>query len=391
MTTAVRAAVGAGIVTALLGASAAAAPRRTTVFLDFGGGIVGPGTDASLDQAGCVTDPFEFPIFLGSERASELAVAEARRILAPYGVTVVAERPPDHLPYTRVRIGGEAGALGLDPKLNGLACDVDCDDQFHRDAVFMFSDKWVSSAALAELDEDQLAVQVGRISVHEVGHAWGLEHTGGSGSVMARFPSTTEPSFVVGCELLDLDTDSECPSSRARHCAAGQQDAHAELLAMFGPGDPDDSPPHAEIVWPPDGHVVAPGDTVQIEVEVGDDYEGFGWKLEVPQLEWEWVARQADATPPALVIPEGAWTLRLEALDHDRNVGEASVLIEARVPTEAEDESSTPSAACACRTDPRPGLGWWALWMVVAVRGLAFTRRRSSTGGTARPAPRHPA
>jgi hypothetical protein len=353
----------------------AAGPRRTTVFLDFGGGLVGPGDDSSLGQATCVPTEFLYPIFLGSERASEVA---------PFGVRVVGERPPAHLPYTHVRIGGDPTTLGLDPKLNGLACDVDCDDASHRDTVFMFAEKWVASAALAEDDEDQRAAQVGLIAMHEAGHAWGLEHAGASGSVMARFPSTGAPEFLEGCQTLDIDYDaSECPAARERHCPQGEQDAHAELLALFGDGAPDVVAPQAVILWPPDGHVMQPGETLFVAVEVGDDHEGFGWRLEVPELGWEHLGRDGEGTTLELVVPEGRFTLRLEVIDHDRNVSEAEVMVEASWPAaEAETEAPGPTAACACTGAGQGGGGAW--WTVIAV--LVSIRRSGGriTGFSAR-------
>lgn len=362
----------AGTALALLPArSLAAGPRRTTVFLDFGGGPIGPGTDSSLGQATCVPAEFLYPIFLGSERAAEVALEEARRLAAPFGVRVVGERPPAHLPYTHVRVGGDPATLNLDPKLNGLSCDVDCDDASHRDTVFMFAEKWVTSAAPAAAAEDERAVQVGRIAMHEAGHAWGLEHAGATGSVMARFPGAGDATFVGGCLPLDIDGDVECPAARERYCPEGQQDAGAELLALFGDGTPDVVAPHAVILWPLEGHVMQPGETLAVELEVGDDHEGFGWMLEVPELDWEHVGREGEGTTLELVIPEGRFTLRLEVIDHDRNVGEAEVTIEARWPAEAEPELPGPQAACAC-TGAGPGLGgaWWAL--------LVLARRRRS-------------
>ena len=369
---------------ALLSTAAHAAPRRTTVFLDFGGGPIAPGDDSSLGQASCVPTEFVYPIFLGSERASEIALAEARRLAAPFGVRVVAERPPEHLPYTHVRVGGDPATLGLDPKLNGLACDVDCDDASPRDTVFMFAEKWVSSAVLGELGEEERAVQVGRIAMHEAGHAWGLEHAGASGSVMARFPSTGEPAFVDECLALDLDGAVECPQARERHCPEGQQDAHAELLALFGDGTPDVTVPHAAILWPPDGHVMQPGETLAVEVEVGDDHEGFGWMLEVPELGWQHVARDVGDTTLELVVPEGRFTLRLEVLDHDRNVGEAEAVVEARWPVDDEEpEPPGPRAACACTGAGAGGGAWWAVLVPV------IARRRRLTRGRPDPSPRH--
>jgi len=355
--------------------SQAEGSRRTTVFLDFGGGPIGPGGDSSLGQATCVPAEFLYPMFLGSERASKIALAEAQRLAAPFGVRVVAERPPAHLPYTHVRVGGDPASLGLDPKLNGLACDVDCDDASRRDTVFMFAEKWITTAALEELSEDERARQVGWIAMHEAGHAWGLEHAGASGSVMARFPSTVAPEFVPGCLGLDIDHDaSECAAVRERYCPAGQQDAHAELLALFGDGAPDVVPPHAAIRWPPDGHVMQPGETLVVEVEVGDDHEGFGWMLEVPELGWEHVARDSNETTLALVVPEGRFTLRLEVLDHDRNVGEAEATFEARWPDggDEEPEPPGPQAACACTGGQGSAGAWWA-----ALGAVAWGRRRS--------------
>jgi MYXO-CTERM domain-containing protein len=354
----------------------AAGPRRTTVFLDFGGGPVGPGDDSSLGQATCVPQEFVYPIFLGSERAAEIALAEARRVVAPFGVRVVTERPPAHLPYTHVRIGGDPAALSLDPKLNGLSCDVDCDDASHRDTVFMFSEKWVATAVIEALEEEARALQVGRIAMHEAGHAWGLEHAGGSGSVMARFPSVGDAQFVDGCQALDLDHEaSECPAARQRYCPEGQQDARAELLALFGDGEPDMVPPRAAILWPPDGHVMEPGQTLAVEVEVGDDHEGFGWILEVPELGWEHVARDAEDTTLELVVPEGRFTLRLEVLDHDRNAGEAEATFEARWPAQGEPEPPGPRAECACKG---AGQGAASAWWGAIGLALGLRRRRSS-------------
>lgn len=372
---------GLAVACALLGLAspveAVAAPRRTTVFLDFGGGPLGPGDDSSQGQATCVGNEFLFPIFGGSERAADVARDEAQRLVAPYGVRVVTQRPPPHLPYTHVRIGGSPEDLSLDSKLNGLACQVDCDDRSQRDTVFTFADKWLDTAAVAELEEYERAVQVGRISIHEAAHAWGLEHAGASESLMARFPSAGQPQFVVGCQPQDLDGESECPQVRTRYCPPGQQDADAELRALFGDGVPDTVAPTARIQWPPDGHVVEPGATVTVEVEVGDDYEGFGWMLEVPQLDWQHIARDVEQTEVSLVIPAGRWTLRLEAIDHDRNIGEAVVTLEARTPQdEPIDEPLALRSECACRSHDSTVASW--LWLGLWV-GAGRRRRWSAS------------
>ncbi|MEX1366920.1 MAG: hypothetical protein AB1Z98_27585 [Nannocystaceae bacterium] len=361
---------------AVLGASPAAAaePRRTTVFLDFGGGLLSPGQGGG--EASCVTGQFRYPMFLGSQRAAQLALDEARRLLAPYGVRVVGQRPPSPLPFTHVRVGGEPQTLGLDPRLNGLSCEVDCDDQLRPDTVFMFADKWVDRVTLSELEEDQLALQIGRIAIHEAAHAWGLEHTGGSESIMARFPTASVPSFVVGCQPLDLDEAAQCPQVHARTCPEGAQDADAELRALFGDGEPDTTPPQVEIVWPPDGLELRAGDELTVQVTVQDDYPGFGWVLEVPQLDWRHESIEPGEHELSLVVPQGRWTLELAAIDHDRNVGEAAVTFVATVEdAEVEEPVGGSQASCACGQGPGATGGGLA-WLLLL--GLGLTGRRRS-------------
>lgn len=367
--------LGLGLVLAMGGLAdapqpaAAVSARRHTVFLDFGGGELSPGEGP--EQATCVTSEFIYPIFLGSERAASIAVEEAQRLMAPYGVRVVGERPPSPLPFTHVRVGGEPLTLGLDPKLNGLSCDVDCDDQGRSDTVFVFADKWIERAWLPDEDEDYLAVQIGRISIHEAAHAWGLEHTGGSESIMSRFPSAAVPAFVEGCQELDIDGDAECPDVHSRHCSSGWQDAHAELLALFGDGTPDVTPPRAEILWPPDGLTLEPGDVLTVELEVADDHEGLGWLLEVPELDWQVESTEPGAHALELVIPEGRWTLHLVAIDHDRNLGEAEVVITAESAEAPLPPPAEPTAQCACRQTNDSSSSWG-----IALLLIALVRRR---------------
>ena len=242
---------------------------------------------------------------------------------------------------------------------------------------------------------DDRAVQVGRIAMHEAGHAWGLGHAGATGSVMARFPGAGDATFVDGCLPLDIDGEVECPAARERYCPAGQQDASAELMALFGDGAPDVEAPHAAIVWPPAGHVLQPGETLAVELEVGDDHEGFGWLLAVPELEWEHVGREGEGTTLDLVVPEGRLTLRLEVIDHDRNVGEAEVVIEARWPPAAEEDEPDPPgprASCACNGAGQGGREAWLMLAVLALarrrRGVTDSRGSPAASRARRPAPR---
>ena len=55
-------------------------------------------------------------------------------------VRVVDERPPEHLPYTMVMVGGLPQALGLDDGVGGYACVIDCSDAIGRETVLVFGE-----------------------------------------------------------------------------------------------------------------------------------------------------------------------------------------------------------------------------------------------------------
>jgi hypothetical protein len=347
-------------------------PRPHTLFFNFGGGLLSPGEDTAAGEAPCVADPFHFPPFLGEGAVAAAAVAEARRILAPYAVTVTATRPPASLEYTEVWIGGLPELFGLEPTLNGLTCrGVDCGDAFAFDTAFVFADKFAPSAAGDLGDAEDRGIAIGRIAVHEAGHAWGLEHSGGSESIMATFPSgAATQDFVIGCLDLDVPTGSFCPEQRQVACPPGQQDAHAEMRARFGMAGADTTPPTISIVSPLSGESFEPGTEITLEVEARDDTDAVGWSLRAPQVDFGWTAapgvRMRD-----LVLPAGLLTLQVEAIDHAGNRATAEVTIRVRDP---RPPSAPAAASCACRSttsDPGQWPGWgWGL--------LLWARRRPS-------------
>ena len=352
-------------------------PHHATVYLDFEGGMVTPGVDAAEAEGSCVEgEGFIYPGFPGTATQADAIGEMAQELLSEYGVRVVWDSPPPaHLPYARVMMGGRPEDLGLDPSRGGVACVIDCDDTWARDMAFVFAGQ--GNPGNAEL--------LARTAVHEVAHTWGLEHVEGQGNLMSDFSTNEGQTFARTC--VSLSAGNECAEVHERFCPPGEQNSHAELLALFGPNEPDTTPPTVEILSPEDGLHVPPGTELEVEVEVSDDFGGFGWKFAVPELSWEHVATNGE-TSLVLAFPEGAFTIVVEAIDHDRNVAQDSVSVRVDrdedgtgtdTATDTGDDAALgePVASCACGAGVRDsGLSWPLLLMLFAPVRRPSSRRR---------------
>lgn len=353
-------------------ASAEGEPRPVTLYIDFDGGRLHPGDDSAADELSCIDADLDYPGFYGSRTLAGQVTEEVRAILSPYAVRVVDERPPSHLPYTMVMVGGLAEPLGLDPGIGGYACEIDCGDRNERDTVLVF--------AQSVRDSRQLAQTI----VHEAAHSWGLDHVSDSASIMNPTTSGADRTLADGCTPLADVAASNCTDIHAEFCGdAGQQDSVAELIALRGPSEPDLSPPQVEILAPVGDVEVVPGELIELRVEVTDDRPGVGWRYVVPELDW--AERSYEEHDRALRFPEGRYTLRVEATDQAGNEASAQVTVVAGDMLGGGDSdgsggSSEEGAADAedaehdeggCRLGSLPG-SWGRLALVL----LVATRRR---------------
>jgi MYXO-CTERM domain-containing protein len=347
-------------------------PHRATIFLNFFGGPMTPGTNSAKMQSTCLKGgTLEYPGFNGTE-AQALAIIETfQSQLAPYGVRLAYEQaPPPELPYAMVMMGGTPGLLGMQNGVLGVSCSSDCGDRWWRDATFAFT------AAASASQTNTLATT----ALHEAAHAFGLAHIDksfNSGYIMHPYVDQNPRVWAKDCiGYNDATGGINCQSTHDIFCGGGAQNTHAELLAYFGVNGPDTEAPTVSILTPTDGQELPAGTDISIEADITDNFEGVGWKLLIYQD-----GNLIDERPAFVFerkwgfskLPAGTYRFVVQAIDHDRNIGADEVTIFVGNATPPETGSDTDSSG---GTDGTGGTGDTA--GTGGVTGLT-----GGTGGTA--------
>lgn len=300
-------------------------PRKHTLYLNFLGATLVNGADNSAVDKSILARTGEYPAFTGGEQSAVGAAQAVQQDVAPYGIRVVYDpRPRKLLPYTMIMIGGSwTDTLAPEPA-SGYA-PFDCEARGQRHVGYTFADgRWS-------------AIEIANTTSQEAGHAWGLDHTTNCGSVMSYcgfgdkvFSSTCDSLCEGACQG---PNSLGCEATHAKYCAPGQQNEHAELSFLFGTNDPDLVAPTVVIEEPADGTRVDVGSRVDVRAIVDDDYGGVGYAFAV-ERDGETLIEEVVYDKTAYLdddhrlwfflngLPEGDYTIRVEAEDHADHVTE---------------------------------------------------------------------
>jgi len=134
---------------------------------------------------------------------------------------------------------------------------VDCwDETTHSNVTFAFhsaNDGYNTNAQATTVSQ-------------ELAHSFGLEHVDFAADIMNPRFGGGDPSFTDGCA--PLIGPSFCGEQHLEFCPEGQQNSHAELMAIFGPSRGDYAAPMATIAAPFDGQMFTAGTNVTVELSV---------------------------------------------------------------------------------------------------------------------------
>jgi MYXO-CTERM domain-containing protein len=292
----------------------AAAPKQGVIFVNFDGANLSSGWDDSrtnTTQISQLAGPFAA---YGEGPKREAVMQAVRENWAAYNFIVTDTRPASG-DYTMNMTGPTnpfgGGVLGVAP--------LDCEDaQTHNNITFAFH---------SANDQFSATVQATTVS-QEVAHSYGLEHVDEPGDIMNPYNAGGNASFIDACIQIAPGPGGsiQCQAQHAAECGTGtQQNAHRELLTMFGPSTPDTQPPDVQIVSPNDGDVFDEGASFDIQVVATDDTA-----VDYVELFNEGQSMGTDAQEPygwsVSDIPKGVYEMHVLAYDLAGNVGMSNVV-----------------------------------------------------------------
>lgn len=340
-----------------------AQPDPWIIFVNFDGEMLTAGPDSAQDN---VTQIFELagafaPYGDGDKRAAVMQAVVAD--WAAYNMEIVDQRPADgeyvmNMTGPTNPFGG--GVLGIAP--------VDCFNmQTHSNITFAFHSV-----------DDMFSAPVTATTIgQEVAHSFGLEHVDEPNDIMNPVNAGADPSFIDAC--IPIVGGAVCSQQHTDNCPDGlQQNAHQELLALFGPAVVDTEPPVVLITAPLDGQEYEAGASFSVVVSVVDDSPVVS-----AQLFNNGMPVMLDTSEPfgwmINNVSEGEYTLAVIATDEVGNEGMSAAVAITVVPPAGEDTDTDTDGAgqdedaqgCGCRqSGPAAPLG--ALGLLL----LARSRRR---------------
>jgi len=187
------------------------------LFLNFDGPTMSMGTeDAALDRTSVAELTGPMLPYGGDDTDRAALVTAVRERLVDVALWVTDERPTEG-DYSMIVLGDNLSGFGGALEVSPLECG-------HANP------RTVGFAGIHVEDSLSLGDRAGVIA-HGIGHGVGLEHVADESAIMGPYASASA-TFSSGC--LALSSASVCANQHLEFCAAGEEDALAELQAIYG-------------------------------------------------------------------------------------------------------------------------------------------------------------
>jgi uncharacterized protein (TIGR03382 family) len=280
------------------------------IFVNFDGETLTAGMDSAQQNITQIPG-LDGPFAAYGDGDKRTAVVQAVMAdWAAYNMEIVDQRPASgeyvmNMTGPTNPFGG--GVLGIAP--------VDCFNmQTHSNITFAFHSV-----------DDMFSAPITATTIgQEVAHSFGLEHVDEPNDIMNPYNAGGDPTFIDAC--IPIVGGAFCSQQHTAHCPDGfQQNAHQELLSMFGPAIVDMDPPVVLIIAPLDGQELDAGIDLSVVASVTDDSVVVS-----AQLYDNGDPLMVDTTEPfGWMIPDlpaGVHTLEVTAVDELGNEGTSPIV-----------------------------------------------------------------
>jgi len=223
------------------------------IFMDrcTGGCTITPGSDGTQNQSEIISGTKHLSAYSGSDAQWQQIVSCVKSTYAPFNVTITDVKPTSGA-YHHAMVAGTAteggqgnGVLGVSP--------FACGSYIPNSMSFSFAN-----------EEPTNIIDICWTVSQETAHSWGLDH-----KYDKLDPQTYLPNGNV--QKIFQNQAGSCGEYSARACSCsypgtgtGGMNSYALIMAVFGSGTPDTTPPTVSITSPTNKASVMPGFTVNV-------------------------------------------------------------------------------------------------------------------------------
>jgi uncharacterized protein (TIGR03382 family) len=218
------------------------------IFMDrcVGGCTITPGSDGTQNQSEIINSTKHLSAYAGSDAQWNQIVACVKSTYAPFNVTITDQRPASG-DYHHAMVAGTASEGGEPSGVLGVS-PFSCGNYIPNSMSYSFANEEATNI-------NDICWTVSQ----ETAHSWGLDH-----KLDKLDPMTYLPNGNV--QKIFQNQAGSCGENQTRQCSCSYpgtgftgMNSYALVLATFGSGVPDTTPPTVSITSPSNNGAVMPG------------------------------------------------------------------------------------------------------------------------------------
>jgi len=287
------------------------------IFMDrcTGGCTITPGSDGTQNQSQIIGNSTRnLSAYAGTDAQWQQIVSCVKATYAPFNVTITDVRPTSGA-YHHAMVAGTASEGGQPSGVLGVS-PFSCGNYIPNSMSFSFANEEVTNI-----------VDICWTVSQETAHSWGLDHKYDKLDPMTYLPYTVNN---VEQKKVFQNQAGSCGTNSAMSCKCSYpgtgstaMNSYALIMATFGAGTPDTTPPTVSIASPSNNASVMPG--FAITVQASDDVS-----ISKVEVKIDGMSVGSDTTAPfsftaPATLSQGSHHVEATATDSSNNMAMAAI------------------------------------------------------------------